>query len=308
MKKIFIATSSFGSYSNKPLEILRDEGYKVSFNSLKRKLTQEELRSNLNNVEGVIAGTELYDENLLNDVPSLKVISRLGVGLDNIDLEFIKKNKLKLFKTNTAPTLAVAELSLGLMLDLNRKISLHNLNLKQGEWKKRMGSLLSGKTLGIIGLGVNGKKLIEITSGLNLKYIAFDIFQDKLFAKKNNVKYCSLNELLEKSDIISIHVNLSKETKNMINASAFKLLKKDAILINTSRGEVINEEDMLKALDAKLIGGIGLDVFNEEPYNGDLTKYENVILTPHIGSYAKEIRNKMEIESVNNLIKGFNAK
>jgi len=169
-----------------------------------------------------------------------------------------------------------------------------------------MGNLLHGKTLGIIGLGSIGKTLVKLVKGFNFNIMAFDLFQDEQFAKDHCVNYCDLDTLLSESDIISIHLNLTDETNQLMNAEQISKMKPESILINASRGEMINEEALYKALKEKKILGAGLDVFNDEPYSGALTELENVILTPHIGSYARELRIQMEIEAVENLIRGLN--
>tara|TARA_B100000315_G_C14203532_1_gene418724 strand:+ start:42 stop:584 length:543 start_codon:yes stop_codon:yes gene_type:complete len=176
--------------------------------------------------------------------------------------------------------------------------------MKTGIWQKTMGSLLYKKTLGIIGLGTVGKQLVRLTRGFDLNYLAYDINVDEKFALKNKVKYCELDELLVQSDVFSIHLNLTRDTKKLINSDAFRNMKPSAILINTSRGEVVNEEDLIDALDSKLISGVGLDVFQEEPYTGPLLEYDNVVTTPHTGAYAQEIREQMEMEAAMNLIEG----
>jgi len=254
--------------------------------------------------DGVIAGTELYSEEILSQLPNLKVISRLGVGLDNIDLTFAKSQGLKIYKTNTTPALAVVELTLGLILNLLRKINVQNNQLKQGAWEKQLGELFSGKTLGIVGLGTIGKQLVKLLKGFNLNIIAYDLHQDEIFAKEHDIQYNEFEILLNKSDIVSIHLNLTDDTNKLFDFNILKKMKRNAILVNTSRGEIINEEDLIKALNEKLIQGAGLDVFENEPYNGSLINYDNVILTPHIGAYAKEIRMQMELEAAQNLIMG----
>ena len=304
MRRIFVSTTTFSQYSNEPIQLLMSQGYDVVHNQLGRKLTEEEIKNDITVYDGILAGTETYSASVLNKATCLKVISRLGVGLDNIDLDFAKKRNIKIYKTQTAPAPAVAELTLGLILDLMRKISEQNHQLKNGIWKKQMGSLLFGKTLGIIGLGSIGKNLVEITQGFRLQYLAHDIIQDKEFMEKYNVKYCKLDELLAGSDVVTIHLNLSEETNNIIDSGALKKMKQNAILINTSRGETIVETALMEALDRELIAGAGLDVYREEPYNGSLLQYNNVITTPHIGAYAKEIRMQMELEAAQNLIKG----
>ena len=303
---IFIATSTFGVHSNEPINRLEYGGDAIVLNPLSRKLTSNELIKYAHDATGIIAGTEPYTNEVLQQLPHLKVISRLGVGMDNIDLETAKGMDIKVYKTQTTPALAVSELVLGLMLDLVRKISHQNNTLKSGTWKKEMGNLLHGKTLGIIGLGAIGKTLVKLVKGFNFNIMAFDLFQNEQFAKNHCVNYCDLDTLLSESDIISIHLNLTDETNQLINAAQISKMKPDSILINASRGEIIDEESLYIALKEKRIMGAGLDVFNNEPYFGPLSKLDNVILTPHIGSYAKELRVQMEIEAVENLIRGLN--
>lgn len=305
MKKIFIATSSFSKNSSKPFEMLKNKKIKFTINSAGRKLSESETIKALIDCEGVIAGTEIYSKNVLNSLPKLKLISRLGIGIDNIDMKEIDNLKIKLYKTETSPAIAVAELSLGLILNLLRRINRSDAKLKQSNWEKMMGFILTGKTLGIIGLGTIGKELIKISKGFNLNYLAYDQHEDVEFAKKHNVTYTSLSELLSSSDVISIHLSLNTHSHKIINKNNINLLKQNTILINTSRGEIIDESALYKALKSKSFFGAGLDVFSKEPYLGELLSLENVILTPHIGSYAKEIRNQMEIESVKNIIRGF---
>ena len=287
------------------MKVLKDKGVYVELNKKGRKLTSKEVIDILQDYDGVIAGTELYTKEILRQIPNIKVISRLGVGMDNIDLEFAKSMDIKVYKSKTTPALSVVELTLGLILDLLRKINQQNSQLKTGVWNKQMGALFTGKTLGVVGMGNIGKQLVKILKGFNLNIIAHDLYQDESFAKEYNIQYTELDLLLQKSDIVSLHLNLTDETNRLFNYNTFKKMKKNAILINASRGEIINEADLIKALDEKLIQGVGLDVFENEPYNGPLVNYDNVILTPHIGAYAKEIRMKMELEAAENLIEGF---
>jgi len=306
MHNIFIATSTFAVHSAEPVKILEGEGGNIMFNPLSQKLTSNELIKYAHNATGIIAGTELYTEDVFKQLSTLKVISRLGVGMDNIDQDNAKQKGIKIYKTQTTPALAVAELVIGFMLDLSRKISHQNNLLKSGTWKKQMGNLLHGKTLGIIGLGTIGKTLVKLLKGFNFNILAFDLYQDENFAKDHSIKYCNLDTLLSESDIISIHLNLTDETNQIMNATQISKLKPGCILINASRGEMLDENALYNALKEKRIMGAGLDVFNKEPYSGPLIELENVILTPHIGSYAKELRIQMEIEVVENLIRGIN--
>ena len=304
--KINITTSTFGIHSKKPISLLNQKGLSIKLNELNRKLTTDELIKQAREANGIIAGTESYSKEVLDQLPNLKVISRLGVGMDSIDLKATKQKGIKIFKTKTSPAQAVAELSLGLLLDVVRKITAQNNDVKIGIWQKKMGNLLYGKTLGIIGLGTIGKTLVKLVKGFDFKIMAFDMFHDDKFAKEHEVNYCDIGTLLTQSDIVSIHLNLTSETNTLMNKERIAALKPGCIFINTSRGEIINEDALYVALKEKHIFGAGLDVFREEPYSGPLLELNNVILTPHIGSYAKEIRIKMEIEAAENLIRGLN--
>ena len=306
MRRVFISTTTFSQFSNEPIQLLMSQGYDVVHNQLGRKLSEEEIKNEITDYDGILAGTETYSALVLTKATGLKVISRLGVGLDNIDLDFAKKRNIRIYKTQTAPAPAVAELTLGLILNLLRKISEQNHQLKNGIWKKQMGELLTGKTLGIVGMGNIGKQLVKILRGFNLNIIAHDLHQDEKFAKEFNIHYIELDSLLQKSDIVSIHLNLTDETNKLFDYNTFKKMKRNAIFINVSRGEIIDEKGLVKSLDEKLIQGAGLDVFENEPYKGSLVNYDNVILTPHIAAYAKEIRMQMELEAAQNLIKGLN--
>ena len=304
MPKIFLAPTTFGHYSYQPIKFLEEYNFEHRANSIARKLLPKEIIELAHSAEGIIAGTETYSEEVIERLPNLKVISRLGVGMDNIDLKAAKEKGIKVFKTKTTPAPAVAELVLGLMINVSRHISQSDQLIKNGSWKKEMGCLLQGKTLGIIGLGIIGKALIRLVQGFDFTVLAYDRVKDEKFQKEYSVKYSELDTLLKESDIVSLHVNLTDQTVHLINKTRLELMKPDSVLINTSRGEIIDENALFQALEDNQLAGAGLDVFNKEPYDGSLSKLNNVVLTPHIGSYAREIRIQMEIEAAQNLIKG----
>ena len=165
-----------------------------------------------------------------------------------------------------------------------------NNDLKSDIWRKQMGSLLSGKVLGVVGLGEIGKTFIKITSGLGLKYLAYDINEDDEFSTEYDVKYVPLDQLLEESDLITLHINSSKENKDFINLEKFRKMKKTPLLVNTSRGDILDEDALIEALDKGYISGAALDVFKQEPYtpNKKILSIDNVILTPHIAASTAE--------------------
>ncbi len=306
-KKILIATSTFGVFSQEPINLLCENNFDIIRNKTNRKLEQKELAELISGCDAVIAGTEKYSSELIENNDNLKVISRLGVGLDNIESKIIEDGTVKILTTQTTPETAVAELAISLILSLLRSINVNDKNIKDSIWKKQYGSLLSNKTVGIIGLGRIGKEFINLTRGFNLNFYVFDKYPDKNFIKQNDLKLVELDKLLKYSDIITLHLELNDETKNLINLEKFKIMKKTALIINTSRAELINEDDLLLALGKKLIKGGGFDVFHNEPYSGELMKLNNVALTPHVGSYVIEIREKMELEAVQNIIDAFDV-
>ena len=305
--KVLITTGSFGQYDKTPLERLKKVGAEVIANPYGQRLSVEQCYALYSmNIEGVIAGTEQITIEVLKRAKSLKVISRCGVGLDNVDVEAAQKNKIRVYKTSLAVADAVAELSLGLIFNSLRFISYTDRMLRQGKWQKPMGFLLKEKTLGIIGLGSVGKKIIQLCEPFQCQFLAFDVLEDNSFAEKYKVRYTTVEELLQKSDVVSIHLPLNDQTKNFITEEKLRFMKKNAFLVNTSRGNIVEEEGLYRVLKEGAIAGAALDVFAQEPYSGKLRELENIILTSHIGSYARESRVAMELEAVDNLMKGLN--
>lgn len=300
---IFISTTSFGVYDKKPIDILKEYGFKFEFNTLKRVLTEEEMIEFLKNKDGLIAGTELLTENVLSKSTSLKVISRVGVGIDAIDIEFAKKRSIQVYTTPDAPINAVAELTVGLMLDLLRSITNSDKNMRMKIWKKETGSLLFGKSIGIIGFGRIGKRLTELLKAFHCDIYIYDPYVSGDYDGVR--RFNALNELLRTVDIVTLHLPYSKENHHLINRERLELMKSTSFLINTSRGKLIDEEALYCFLKDGRISGAALDTYEVEPYSGRLLESKNVVLTPHIGSYAKESRIQMEMDSVLNLLKGF---
>lgn len=300
--KILISSASFGKINDDPLKILENAGYEPVINPFGRKLAFNEFSELARDVVGFIAGTEKISAELLEKAPKLKVISRYGVGMDNVDLAAAKKRGILVRNTPEAPSQAVAELALALILNLCRRVSEADRNLRQNNWSQLMGRLLSRKTLGIIGLGRIGKKLVKLVQPFEMEIIAYEPYPDHDFISSNNITLVSLNDALARSDVVSLHVPLSDKTFHIIGKKELSLMKKDSIIINTSRGGLIDEKALAQILKKGDIGGAGIDTFEEEPYRGELTKFSNVILTCHMGSSAVETRKQMELETVNNLI------
>lgn len=306
--KILITTSSFGEYDKVSLDKLRSAGLEIIMNPFGHTLSQKEaLELYTPDIEGVIAGVEDITETVISKAKSLRVISRCGIGVDNIDAKAAKLRNITVLNTPEPVIDAVAELTLCFILCCLRNITAADNNMHRSIWDKPAGLLLKGKTLGIIGLGNIGKKVVELTSAFKPQFVAYDNKKDNAFAKKHKVVFKNLEALLSEADIVSLHLPLTEETKRLLNAGNLSLMKSGAFLINTSRAQIIDENALISVLTQKKIAGAALDVFEKEPYTGPLTGLSNVILTPHIGSYAKESRVKMELEAAENLIKGLRA-
>jgi D-3-phosphoglycerate dehydrogenase len=302
MNKILISPSSFGECGDAPLISLKENNFNLIENPHKRKLTELEVIDLAKECIGIIAGLESLNERVIENLPKLKCISRVGVGMDNVDIEFAKKRGIKVLNTPNGPTRAVAELTLGMIFSILRRIPQADSNMKNSIWKKETGNLLFGKTIGIIGLGRIGKLVAELLRGLGNPVIGYDLNPDKIWADKHQIEIVNFKTVLSNSDIITMHIPGSNDKKPIICAEELKLCKTSSIIINITRGGVIDEIALLEALKNGNIKGAAIDVFNEEPYKGPFCDLDNVVLTPHIGSYALEGKLQMEIDAVNNLI------
>jgi len=293
---VLITTTSFGKENNLPLQLMQNNGFSYTLNPLKRTLQETEFQSLLQEHKPtyIIAGTEkISKETLQKAKPFLKGISRCGVGMDNVDLQAAMDFGILVWNTPDAPTRAVAELTIGLMLDVLRRISATDKNIRNGKFDKFMGNLLFEKTVGIIGYGRIGKQVALYAEAFGGKIIYNDT---------GNPNSTPLDCLLGESDVVTLHCPLTPETKNLINAEALSKMKETAILLNASRGGLVDENALITALSEKRIAGAALDCFEKEPYNGELIKFDNVVLTSHIGSYAKESRIKQEMDAVKNIL------
>ena len=292
--------------------------YHIEIHSGKIPIPQSKLRSKIKNVDGLICFPyDKIDRNMIESAKNLKVISTYSVGFDHIDVEYAKKKKIRVGYTPEVLTDATADLTFSLMLDLLRRVSEGDRIIRKGKWNVIYGAFdyvgvdLQGKTLGIFGLGRIGGTLAKRVKAFDMKII----YHNRKHISKNkertlSAKYVSLEKLITQSDIISVHVPHTKETDHLFDMKVFRKMKDTAFLINTSRGKVINEKDLVMAIKKKIIAGAGLDVFEEEPIKKDhaLAKLENVVLTPHIGSSTKETRSKMAEIAVKNLDLGINGK
>ena len=304
MSKILITTSIFGKDDPAPLTLLQDAGYEAVVNPYRRKLTEDELLDLLLQFKpvGMIAGLEPITARVLEQAYGLKAVSRCGIGLDNVDLTAAARLGIAVTNTPDAPTQAVAELTIGLIFNLLRRISFVSGELAQGRWTKETGSLVRGKRVGIIGLGRIGKRVAEMLLALGARVAGTDIQPDHEWLRKNSVALLGLEALLKQSEILCLHLSQTTSSGHLIGRKEMEAMPAGAYLVNTSRGEAIDQDALYAMLTGGHLAGAALDVFDQEPYTGPLTGLNNVVLTPHVGSYAREARLEMEMQAVRNLL------
>ena len=299
--KVHITTLPF----NKDNLAFLEKSFDVTINPLGRKIKNEEVYEQVHKADYVIAGTEKYDQELLSKLVNLKGISRVGIGIDNIDLDIAAKNNIKIFNTPEEPAKGVAELTLAFILNLLREISSHQLNLNQGNWERTLGKSLNEATISLIGGGRVAKNVSKFLLSAGVKKIkVFDILDLSTDPdwKHESISICGFEECLSNSDIVSLHVPMNEKNKNMISKKELLVMGKNSYLINVSRGGLINEEDLYEALNSNLIKGAALDVFATEPYEGKLLDCKNLIATPHVASSTEYVRDQMERKACENLI------
>ncbi len=276
----------------------------VNFNFHGVRLDGQELVDFCQDADAIIVGVEKINSSILKRLPNLKYIAKYGVGIDNIDIDSCKERGVLIGWTGGVNKRSVAELTLGYMLILMRNIFSSYYNLKKMKWIKNGGNSLYNKKIGIIGVGNIGQDLIKLLNVFDCKILANDIRENPSLSKKLNFKYVTKEFLYRNSDIVTLHVPLSSSTKQMMNMKIFNKMKNSSILINTSRGEVVCEKDLINALKNKKIHAAALDVFQNEPLkNKELVRLPNVICTPHIAGNSTEAVIQMGNSAINHLIK-----
>ena len=302
-KKILITPRSFGKTSNLPFKILEKYNYQIIKNQHGRQYTEDELMDIVENIDGIIVGLDPLSHKVLKRAKNLKVITKYGVGLDNIDLEAARELGIQVTFTPGANNESVADFAFSLLFSLSRSIRNLDEIVRHNRWEKIIGIEVYGKTMGIVGTGAIGKGVAKRAVGFDMQVLAYDISPDQEFAGTLGMKYVDKKTLLEKSDFISLHVPLTKEMYHFIGKEEFDAMKDSAILINTSRGGIVNEDALYDALKNKKIAGAALDVFEKEPpTNHKLLELENVLLSPHCGASTIDATDRMGIMAVEGLV------
>jgi phosphoglycerate dehydrogenase-like enzyme len=304
--KVVVTPRTFAEAGRDFLQVLVAAGIEPVLNPHGRVLTAEELMDPVQNADGLILGLDPATAAVLENAPRLRVISKYGVGTDNIDLETATRMGILVTRAPGSNSSAVAELAFGLMLAVARRIAESDRNIRRGIWGKYAGFELSGKILGIVGTGQIGKQLARLARGFDMQLLCCDIKPDESWARQEGASYVSLNHLLQRADIISLHLPLTADTHHLVAAPQLEAMKPTAILINTARGELVDETALLEALAQNRPAGAGLDVVETDPpHNTPLARLDNVVLTSHIGAHTREAMAAMAHTAVENLVKVF---
>lgn len=306
MAKALITTVPFGDKNRLPLELLENAGIEYQLNPYNKKLTENQLAELVSDYDVVIAGTEPITEKVLDRAVKLKLISRVGIGLDGVDLLAARRRGVRVSYTPDAPAPAVAELTLGLMLALLRSVHVANTQIHQGGWQRILGRRLAEVTLGIIGIGRIGTRVLRRTKAFGTpRLLVNDVMPNYELNREFKLEWVTKEQIYKEADLISLHLPLTPLTRNMIRREQLLSMKVDAMLINTSRGGIVDEQDLYEVMRGGHLSGAALDVFEQEPYSGPLAQVERCLLTAHMGSMSIDCRTRMEVEATEEAVRYF---
>ncbi len=275
----------------------------AKLNSDGLRFSKSELVEYLKGFNAAIVGLDQIDDEVLTQLPDLKIIAKYGVGLNNIDLEACKKHDVRIGWTGGVNRISVAEMVMGNALSLLRNLYQTSNLLSNGNWQKDGGEQLTGKTVGIIGVGFIGKELVKMLQPFNCKILVNDIINQDDFYSENGLIESSKEDIFKNCDVITVHTPLTEDTKHILNKKSFDMMKSNAIILNTARGGIVEENDLFNALSRGNIRAAALDVYEEEPpTNLELLKLPNLICTPHIGGNAKEAVLAMGMSAIGHLM------
>lgn len=303
MKILVTPTSLQPEKGNAALEQLKSFADELVFNPVGRPLTEDELIPLLKDCDGYVAGLDFVTEKVIKACPNLKMISRYGVGYDRVDVNAAKEHGITVTNTPGVNSEAVGELAFALILAVARKIPYLDQDTRKGGWTRSTGFECKGKTICILGLGSIGKVVARCAQGFGMTVCAYDPYINAAYCEENEIENVSFEEGIQKADVISLHLPLMDSTKHLIDGDAIAEMKDGVVIINTSRGGIIDEDAACEALKSGKIGGLGLDAFEQEPpKDSPLFAFDNVVATPHTGAHTAEATNNMAALSVQNLI------
>ncbi|MDE0835494.1 MAG: phosphoglycerate dehydrogenase [Akkermansiaceae bacterium] len=302
--KVLLTTCSYQDTPGPHHELMESQGWEITRE--RGPLTEQRMLELAGDFDAFLCGDDAITRAVLEkSLPRLKIISKYGIGLDKIDVPATKEFKIPVLFTPGVNHMTVAEHTFGLLIGLTKHIVTTAAAARNGEWLRLTGHEIYEKTMGIIGLGRIGKEVAVRARAFDMDVIAFDPYWDEEFAAKHNIKRCAtMDEVLTQSDVVSLHCNLTDETRSMINTDKIAEMKDGVVILNCARGEIVETADMVTALNSGKLGGYGTDVLDVEPPPADhpLLSAKNCIVTPHIGSRTYESVPRQAMKSLNNLI------
>lgn len=302
--KVGASTSSFGDADPGPIHLLEDLGLEVELNPFGRRLSRGEAKDFIADLDGLIAGLEPLDRDVLSSASNLKAVARVGIGMDNVDREAAEDLDIRVSNTPEPPTVAVAEMTVAAALSLMRGLHGHFRNMRERTWKKRVGSSLSGATVHIIGFGRIGRKVADLLRPFGARIQVTDPMlsaDDDL----DGASLVSLEEGLGGADVVTLHAGTDEV---VLGAEELEHMKEGAFLLNSARGEQVDESALFNLLEQGELGGVWFDAFWDEPYDGPLLDQDRFFATPHVSTYTTRCRRRMELEAVRNLARDLGLK
>lgn len=310
MKKILIAMPNYRETCTRGYQKLLDHGFEITEIPYDRDYTVDELKKAVFGMDGVIADAEQWCEETMAAAPDLKVIARFGTGMDSVDVEAAKKHRIVVTNCPGLNANTVAEQAVALLLSVVRQIPYHDRDVKAGGWDRRMVSELGSSTVGILGFGNIGQKVAKKLSGFGCRLLAYDAFPNQEMADRLHVEMVSYDRLLHESDCITIHMPLLPDTRHFVNGSFFRKVKNSAVIVNTARGALVDEQALCTALKEKQIAAYACDVFEQEPPGPEFSvfQFEHCIFTPHIAGESYENRETTGLATADAVIDVFEGR
>ncbi len=297
--KVGVTTSSFGSLDDRPIKLLRDLGLEVVLNPYGRRLTRAEAIEFIQDLDGLIAGLEPLDRQVLSGAVRLKAVARVGIGMDNVDRTAAAELGIRVSNTPGPPTLAVAEMTVAAILSLVRGLDSHARAMRAGRWEKQISPSLVGSVVHLVGFGRIGRKVATLLRPFQPELLVTDPLLEA-DSDLEGAALVPLQEGLARADVVSLHAS---GNQLVLGPAELSLLKEGAILVNSARGELVDEQAVLNALEEGHLRGVWFDAFWEEPYDGPLLRYDTFMATPHVATYTAPCRSTMETEAAKNLVR-----
>jgi D-3-phosphoglycerate dehydrogenase len=298
-----VTAHPFGDHNGEPRRVLERNGWEIRYNPYDRRIKPGEVADVVKDVHGLVAGTEPYTREILEQAKNLKVIGRVGVGFDSIDFDTCRERGIVVTFTPEAPADGVAEMTVAQIINLLRKVHESDKSVRERAWNRYMGFLIREVKIGVLGVGRIGKRVVKLLQPFRPQLCGCDLEPDLEFGERYNLPWVSKEELFRICDLVTIHVPLNEMNYHLVSYDELQSMKRGSYLMNIARGKIVDEKALVEALRWKHLAGAALDVFEDEPYEGPLTKFDNVILTAHMGSSTYLCRYLMELGAAEDCVR-----